>query len=389
MYDIFIYLYIHVYLHTNMYTCWHLYTGNDDHARRLRDWGGADQKSDDWKIQCFYFWWLSRFANSTLQHTATHYNTLRHNTLQHSATYCHTTTHWYFHFQLLSRFANSTEQHAETRGNTRKHTVTHCNTLMLSLPVAIECREQHPATHGNTQKHAASHCNTLQHNATHYTTLQHAAAYRCFHLRWLWSKTLQHAATRCNTLQHTATHCNTLEVRESCRTCKCVKDVWQMCQSYTEHRCVSQHTATCCNTLQHTAQHWRFASHAAHAGLSLIVHTEDRRVSRMCVPDVWQMCDRCVTDVWQMCDRCVSRCNTLQHTAHGRHDWMTQKTLLNIIGGSRVRSHMQVCHTSEYRVCRVQCVAARCSVLQCVAVCGSMNIVSSVCMRHVTQNWAM
>jgi len=57
-------------------------------------------------------------------HTATHCNTRQHPciTLQHTATHC----------------------------NTLQHTATHCNTL------------QHTATHCNTRQHAATHCTTLR-----------------------------------------------------------------------------------------------------------------------------------------------------------------------------------------------------------------------------------
>jgi len=70
--------------------------------------------------------WMRR---NTLQHTATHYDTLQHicNTLQHTATHCNTLQHTAAHLQ---------------------HTTTHCSTS---------------ATHCNTLQHTAQHCNTATH----------------------------------------------------------------------------------------------------------------------------------------------------------------------------------------------------------------------------------
>jgi len=96
----------------------------------------------------------------SMQHTATHCNTL-----QHTATHCNTL------------------HHNATHCNTQQHTVTLCNTLHYTVP---HNALQHAATHNNTLQHTAIHSNTLLHSATHYTTLQ-----RTMH---------------CNTLQHTTIH---------------------------------------------------------------------------------------------------------------------------------------------------------------------------------------
>jgi len=61
--------------------------------------------------------------------------------------------------------------------NTLQHTATHCNTLRSRRRQTV----QHTATHCNTLQHTATHsahggdrqCNTLQHTATHCNTLQH------------------------------------------------------------------------------------------------------------------------------------------------------------------------------------------------------------------------
>jgi len=80
---------------------------------------------------------------STLQHTATHCNTMQHA----AATHCNTLQHTVHH--------------------TATHTL-HCNAL------------QHMAAHCNTctaLQHTTAHCSTLQHNATHWNTATHCNTY--------------------------------------------------------------------------------------------------------------------------------------------------------------------------------------------------------------------
>jgi len=69
-------------------------------------------------------------------------------------------------------------QHLEARPaaphcNTLQHTATHCNTLQLEA--------RHTAPHCNTLQHTATHCNALQlearHTAPHRNTLQHTATH--------------------------------------------------------------------------------------------------------------------------------------------------------------------------------------------------------------------
>jgi len=86
---------------------------------------------------------------NTLQHTATHGNTLCNtlcNTLKHTATHGNTLQHMATH--------GNTRQHTATHGNTRQHTATHGNT------------RQHIATHGHTRPHTAKLCIT-PHGMTH------------------------------------------------------------------------------------------------------------------------------------------------------------------------------------------------------------------------------
>ena len=136
---------------------------------------------------------------NTLQHSATHCNTLqtRCNTLQPAA--CHRQGR--LHRALLWNRRQSAAYSLRWSG-------LFCRSLLL----------QHPATHCNTL-HTATHCNTLQHTATHCNALEHTATH--------WN-TLQHTATHCNTLQHIATHCNTL-IMSSSTISRIFNDVDQVC----------------------------------------------------------------------------------------------------------------------------------------------------------------
>ena len=196
---------------------------------------------------------------STLQLTATHYNTRWHtamhsklwDTLQHIVTHC-------ISLQLTATHCNTlqqciTLQHTAKLWDTLQHiathcislhlTATHCNTLQQCITLQHTAKLwdtlQHIATHCVSLQLTATHCNTLQqcitlqHTAKHCNAPQHTHIYtRSGRMKvpWLYkfaggpTCSLQHAATHCHSLQHTATHCNTL-----------------------------QHTATHCNTLQHTS----------------------------------------------------------------------------------------------------------------------------------------
>ena len=106
--------------------------------------------------------------------TATHCNTL-----QHTAP-C-----------LPANHIQSTDslQHTATHCNTLQHTATHCNTL------------QHSATHCNTLQHSATHCNTLQYTVTR-CTMSCSESHTIYRLTATHCNTLQHTATHCNTLHH-------------------------------------------------------------------------------------------------------------------------------------------------------------------------------------------
>ena len=137
---------------------------------------------------------------STLQHTATHCNTLQ-STLQHTATH--------YHYMKLGKkkresskcnyYINSPGAMVKAHCNTLQHTATYCNTL------------QHTATHCNTLQHTHTSRNSCMHTATHCNTLQHTHTSRnsCMH---------ECSLSHCSTLQHGAVHCNTLQHTEHTTT---------------------------------------------------------------------------------------------------------------------------------------------------------------------------
>jgi kynurenine formamidase len=103
------------------------------------------------------------------------------------------------------------------RSNTLQHTATHCNTLQHRH------RNWAPSQRSNPLQHTATHCNivtfscasrraqdhTLQHTATtgeiHCNKLQQTATTNCIATVFL--RTSRRAGcTLCNTLQHSATH---------------------------------------------------------------------------------------------------------------------------------------------------------------------------------------
>ena len=103
-----------------------------------------------------------------VQHTATYCNT-------HSATYCNThgNTHCNPHMLLLS-----TLQHTATHCNTLQHTATH-NTLQHTSFATVACGQglgwrntlQRTATHNNTLQLTATLCNAVHYTATHGSIL--------------------------------------------------------------------------------------------------------------------------------------------------------------------------------------------------------------------------
>jgi len=156
---------------------------------------------------------------NTIQHTATHCNTLQQHTtthsdiLHHAVTLCHTVSH-----------CNTLQQHTTIRRNTLHCIATHCITLQSVLQRTVpHCKLHHTTVHCSSVllQHTTMHCSCTHSFATHYDTL---------HLHPFISSTLQHTATHCDTLQHTAlapillqhttTHCNCTHFDQShCNNC--------------------------------------------------------------------------------------------------------------------------------------------------------------------------
>ena len=211
------------------------------------------------------------FTRETLQHTATHCNTLQHTATERHETSTHTRvshgrhdtydthihkgdTHIHKgdtaymsteHSKAPSVNKASNSQNGANKMPVRqkdtvdmcaavcrlddvnRHTATYWNALQR---IAAHCKTlQHTATHCNTLQHTATHCNTLQRTATHWTALQRAATqYNTLHHTPTHYNTLQHTAAQCNTLQHTTTHWSALQ--RTARHCKTLQTL--------------QHTAT-------------------------------------------------------------------------------------------------------------------------------------------------
>jgi len=102
---------------------------------------------------------------NTLQHAATHCNTLQHT--QHTAAHCNTLQHTVS--GVLIKSEDEERQHTVTYRNTLQHTTTHRNTPQHTVSgVLIESEDEEDmaaaeALHTSKLQHAATHCNTLQH----------------------------------------------------------------------------------------------------------------------------------------------------------------------------------------------------------------------------------
>jgi len=106
---------------------------------------------------------------NTLELTATYCNTLHRTT---SATCCNTLQH------NATTHRNNALQQADDAGllklramTTLQHTATHCDTLQLAATYCTTL--QQTATHFNTLQHAAAHCNTLQQHMKQHTGKTH------------------------------------------------------------------------------------------------------------------------------------------------------------------------------------------------------------------------
>jgi len=135
---------------------------------------------------------------------------------------------------------------------------------------------------------------------------------------------MQRVATHCNTLQHTETHC--IALKRWCAFGFSLTAAHCNTLQHLQHRCAFGFllTASHCNALEYTATHCNTLQHIASFGFS----------------------------------RTATHCNALQNTA----------TQVRAVGFSL---------STTSRVSAFLC--ARCDVLQCIAVCGSMLHCVAMC----------
>jgi len=121
------------------------------------------------------------------RHTATRWNTLRHN-----ATHC-----------ICSLQHHVMSGQNQTTFSTDSHVI--CDIICVACANRLR-------PHCTTLHLTASHCTTLYHIAPNCTTLHHSGACSKFRLLIQCDIILQHTCTapHCNTLQHTAANCHTL-----------------------------------------------------------------------------------------------------------------------------------------------------------------------------------
>jgi len=194
---------MYIYLHTHMYIYIHMYTNIYTYVYtyiRICIY-----------TECYYMHLLYILQSAepqpickTLQHTAT---THCNNTLQqHTAPHCNEPS-----ILPLAQPPRQVEKQ-DKRCNTLQHAATHCNTLQHTHSNTL----QHAATHCNTLQH--THSNTLQHTATSpgccrvlqcvavCCSVLHCVAACCSVLQRL--TRLPQQAEKQTT--HTTTHCNLL-----------------------------------------------------------------------------------------------------------------------------------------------------------------------------------
>ena len=185
-------------------------------------------------------------ATDTIQHSATHCNTLQ--TLQHTARHTrHCNTHYTPHCDTL--------QHTSD-------TATHCNT--------------HNTSHCNT--HNTTHCNTLQHTSDTAAYILHALStltvlidmHESWHTHeWVMAPTWMSHGTHINESWHThkwvmaptwmshGTHMNESWHTHKWVTSNTLDPAFYIARALSHtYDCITLHrTATLCITLQHTATH--------------------------------------------------------------------------------------------------------------------------------------
>jgi len=168
--------------------------------------------------------------------------------------------------------------------------------------------------------------NTLQHAATHYNTLQHhIPTCQCARVRDITHSTL------CNALQHTATHCNTTYQR------------------------VSVHEFATFDKAMAYEMHWWIGWRRHIRCLESQVIFDNRATNYRALLREMTCEDKACYGSWPPCTRCAY--------------------CLHLVGYMKESCHISTC----------QCVAACCSVLQCVAYEGVVSHINvSVCTSCVT-----
>ena len=227
-----------------------------------------------------------RKSTGSLQHTATHCNTLQpQKNTNTKIEMFKKKIDWVLEDLLPGRWRPPCTMVTATHRNTPQHTATHRNTPQFAAlqhtawPLA-------PSLHNDLCCSAVLQCvavlccsavlqccvavlccSVLQwsldsslHNGLCCSTVMQCVALCCSGADSIWrsagarGNTLQHTATHCNTLQHIATHCNTLQQAQQ-HTLPQVTFTWI---PYDEALACA---ATHCNTLQYTATHSSQNSH--------------------------------------------------------------------------------------------------------------------------------
>jgi len=116
---------------------------------------------------------VKRSEESVCTHTAAHCNALqRCSTLQHTAAYCNRTCSLLLKLDVQKNRCVHTLQHTATHCNTLQRTAAHYNLLQQNMLASVEVKRSersvgaHTAAHCSTLQRTAAHCNILQHTAT-------------------------------------------------------------------------------------------------------------------------------------------------------------------------------------------------------------------------------
>ena len=174
------------------------------------------------------------FWVKSLQHTATHCNTL-----QLTAIYDYWQGVW-----LAWKPAQVMSQITAIHCNTLQHTVTHYNALQyVTIGEAIDPRE-------NEHRYVIWFFQVKSEFVIHVMDKWIVLSYYTYDYMYSCIYIVQHTATHCNTLLHTATHYNIWLMH--------VRNTVILERSKADSQC---DTASRCNTLQWTAAHYSTLKH--------------------------------------------------------------------------------------------------------------------------------